>query len=163
MIINFRDTKGDFKVLDNYISYQDDSSFAVSVTANTRGFLPARSYISMYGLSLGEIQNIEDQCNASNKCIFIENTTPKVIVVPHTKGKNSQQTIDNFLDIISQNKTEILHFTHYNWLLSFPEEEIRLLLKTLINPKLITTLKEIYIDTPEVILFERILNDIRAK
>ena len=162
MLIKFRDTNGDFKIIDNYKDYQNNPTFAISVTANTRGFLPARSYISMYGLNLDKIQNIEDQCNDSNKCIFIRDTEPKVIVVPHTKGKNSQDTIDNFLDVISQNKIEILHFTHYNWLLSFPEPEIRLLLKTLINPKLVTTLKEIYIDTPEVILFERIINDIRA-
>ena len=162
MIISFRDTKGDFKVLDNYEDYQNDTTFAISVTANTRGFLPARSYISMYSLSLGKIQNIEDQCNASNKCIFIENTRPKVIVVPHTKGKKSQETIDSFLDVITNNKIETLHFTHYNWLLSFPETEIKLLLTALINPKLITTLKVIYIDTADVVQFEKILTDIRT-
>jgi len=162
MLIKFRDTNGDFKIIDNYKDYQNNPTFAISVTANTRGFLPARSYISMYGLNLDKIQNIEDQCNDSNKCIFIEDTEPKVIVVPHTKGKDSQDTIDNFLHIISCNKIEALHFTHYNWLLTFPEEEIRLLLKTLIAPKLITSLKEIYIDTPDLLMFERILNDIRA-
>lgn len=162
MIINFRDTKGDFRIIDNYTHYQNDPTFAFSVTANTRGFLPARSYISTYGLSLDKIQDIEDQCNASNKCIFIENTVPRAIVVPHTKGKNSQEIIDNFLEVITRNKIETLHFTHYNWLLSFPESEIRLLLIALINPKLITTLKVIYIDTPDVAQFEKILNDIRA-
>jgi len=162
MLIKFRDTNGDFKIIDNYKDYQNNPTFAISVTANTRGFLPARSYISMYGLNLDKIQNIEDQCNDSNKCIFIGDTEPKVIVVPHTKGKVSQDTIDNFLHIISCNKIEALHFTHYNWLLTFPEEEIRLLLKTLIAPKLITSLKEIYIDTPDLLMFERILNDIRA-
>ena len=162
MLIKFRDTNGDFKIIDNYKDYQNNPTFAISVTANTRGFLPARSYISLYGLNLDKIQNIEDQCNDSNKCIFIEDTEPKVIVVPHTKGKDSQDTIDNFLHIISCNKIEALHFTHYNWLLTFPEEEIRLLLKTLIDPKLITSLKEIYIDTPDLLMFERILNDIRA-
>jgi hypothetical protein len=162
MIINFRDTQGDFKIINNFINYKNDSTFAISITANTRGFLPARSYISIYRLSLDKIQKIEDECNSENRCMFIEDTTPKVVVVPHTKGKNSQDTIDNFLDVISENRIETLHFTHYNWLLSFPEPEIRLLLKALINPKLITTLKEIYIDTPEVIIFERILNDIRA-
>ena len=161
MIINFRDTKGDFKVIDNYKDYQNDPTFAISVTANTRGFLPARSYISMYGLSLDKIQSIEDQCNKLNKSIFIGNTIPEVIVVPHTKGKNSQETIDNFLDVITKNKIETLHFTHYNWLLSFPEPEIRLLLMALISQKLVTTLKVIYIDTPNVAHFEKILNEIR--
>lgn len=162
MIINFRDTQGDFKIVDNFIDYKNDSTFAISITANTRGFLPARCYISEYSLSLDKIQRIENECNSENKCMFIEDTTPKVLLVPHTKGKNSQDTIDNFLDVISENKIETLHFTHYNWLLSFPESEIRLLLKALINPNLITSLKEIYIDTPKVIVFEKILNDIRS-
>jgi hypothetical protein len=65
------------------------------------------------------------------------------------------------LDVITNNKIETLHFTHYNWVLSFPEPEIRLLLTALINPKLITTLKVIYIDTPNVAEFEKILNEIR--
>ena len=82
--------------------------------------------------------------------------------MPHTKGKNSLETIDNFVDVITKNNIETLHFTHYNWLLSFPEQEIRLLLTALINPKLITTLKVIYIDTPDVFKFQKILNDIRA-
>jgi hypothetical protein len=161
MIINFRDTKGDFKLLDNFIDYQNDPNFAVSITANTRGFLPAKAYIFIYGLSLDKIQNVEDDCNAKNRCIFIEDTEPKVIVVPHTKGRNSQYTIDNFLDVISFHKIETLHFTHYNWLLSFPEEEIKLLLKSLADPKLKTSLKQIYIDTPDVILFKKILNEIQ--
>jgi hypothetical protein len=162
MIINFRDTKGDFKVLDNFIDYQNDPTFAVSITANTRGFLPAKEYIHTYHLNLDKIQNIEDECNSKNRCIFIEDSIPKVVFVPRTKGKNTDYTTDNFFETIAHYKIETLHFTHYNWLLSFPEEEIRLLLKNLTDPKLETSLKQIYIDTPDVVLFEKILDDIQT-
>ena len=67
MIINFRDTQGDFKIINNFINYKNDSTFAISITANTRGFLPARSYISIYRLSLDKIQKIEDECNSENR------------------------------------------------------------------------------------------------
>lgn len=63
MLINFRDTKGEFKILDNYKDFKNDPTFAISITANTRGFLPASTYISMYGLSLDKLQKYEDmQC-----------------------------------------------------------------------------------------------------
>ena len=106
------------------------------------------------------IQNVEDKCNSSNECILIENLIPKIILVPHTKGRDSQNIIDNFLNIIRINNIELVHFTHYSWLLSFPEEELNTLLSTLHKTKKISTLKKIVIDTPNVILFERLLKKI---
>jgi hypothetical protein len=106
------------------------------------------------------IQNVEDKCNSSNECILIENLIPKIILVPHTKGRDSQNIIDNFLNIISINNIELVHFTHYSWLLSFPEEELKTLLSTLVKTKKISSLKKIVIDTPRVMLFENLLKKI---
>jgi len=158
MNVIFRDTKGNFEVIDAYLN---EPNFAVSITANTRGFLPALGYIHAYHLSLDKIQDIESKCNVNFKCAFIENLSPKVILVPHTKGKDSQDVIDDFLEVITNNNLETVHFTHYNWLLSFPEIEVKMLLAKLYNPAIITTLKKIIIDTPNVTLFENILSEIK--
>jgi hypothetical protein len=158
MNIIFRNTNGDFNVINDYIN---EPKFAVSITANTRGFLPARSYIYAYRLSLNSLQSFEDVCNLKNKCIFLENLIPNVILVPHTKGKDSQFIIDDYILTITSNCIETIHFTHYNWLMTFPKEEIKILISALVNSKITTSLKKVIIDTPNVGLFENILSEVK--
>jgi hypothetical protein len=161
MRIEFRDTAGEFKVVDGYVDYKTDPTFAVSITANIDGFLPAPIYLSAYNLKLDDIRKVAEKCNLDNKCILINDSDPKVILVPHTKGKNSDSTVKDFFELINQSKIEVLHFTHYNWLLSFPEDEVKLLLNTLNNVELKTSLLRIIIDTPNPAKFDKILNDIK--
>ncbi len=126
----------------------DEAHSAISVTANFNGFTPLWAIARAYHWDSDLIKAAAEECNKKCEVMILTELNPIVILVPKTKAEKNITTI--FKDLVdAANILDIkkLHFTHYSYMKSKkPLNEIKQILKILLDPSLHTSIKTVYWD-----------------
>lgn len=124
---------------------------AVSATANTQGFTPLTAIARKFDWDLDMIEREAAACNKEDTAIIVRTVTPKLLLVPATKGRGSRKKIEyRYLKALHGLDPICLHFTHYGFLQGrFPASEISWVLNLLLGQLLPVSIKMITVDVDE--------------
>jgi|GEM_PF-2221603 len=123
-------------------------SDVISATANCNGFTPLIAITKRYGWNLELIKRASAQCNQRGDIAVLDHLSPKLLLVPSTKGKMEA----NFLvtDLINASNAiaaDVLNFTHYGFIQSrLAVAEITSILKILLDPKTSSSIRVVVWD-----------------
>lgn len=110
---------------------------SISATANSRGFTMLGAIASYYIWDSKIINEATDQCNNRNEVCILDNKSTTLLLVPKTKGNNSEGNL--ILDLIEACKTinsKALRFSHYTFVKeNLPEKEIETILSAFLSSK----------------------------
>lgn len=92
---------------------------AISATANVSGFTQLTAIARCYGWSPRRVNAVAMQCNMRREVAVVQDVTPKLFLVPHTRrDDDSIALMQDLLDACGACSVSTLHFTHYGMLTS---------------------------------------------
>ena len=124
----------------------------ISATANMEGFTPLRAIGNMQGWDEKLIEMATEECNDQGQIAIVSECSPTLLLVPKTKNRVTPLRQIDFLtkDLIAAvNKIDakFLHFTHFSFIQGqLPFGEIDAIFRSLLNPKIETSLEIIYFE-----------------
>ena len=124
----------------------------ISATANMKGFTPLRAIRNRQGWEEKLIELAAKECNDQGEIAIVSECSPTLLLVPKTKNRVTPLRQIDFLtkDLIAAvNKlnAKYLHFTHFGFVQGIlPFDEIYAIFRSLLNPKIETSLEIIYFE-----------------
>jgi hypothetical protein len=101
-----------------------ESADLVVATANGSIFSPLAQIAASYGWDFAKLKTASKKCNKNKSLAFIHQN-PLLVLVPKTNGdSDATPTINELANAIRENNVNLIHFTHYGFLQSFPTQEI---------------------------------------
>ena len=137
------------KVSYTHYESRDINNYAISVTANDRGFVPLSAVLRHFNIPIESIMQIIAEVN-KYKVIRVFRYThkhPAIILVPRTFGSSKEESkveyyISNIISYCNYMNIQQLQFMHYSFVnKELQADELRRILKVVLNPIVQITLK----------------------
>ena len=125
---------------------------AISATANARGFTPLTAIARTYGWQREYLEMASADCNRRQEIAVVSNVTPRLLLVPKTRGDggwlpDADHLLIDLLAAVKHLRLRSLHFTHFGFLQGRPPVmEMRRLLELLLSPLQTSSLSVLYWD-----------------
>ena len=112
-----------------------DGDMPISATANWDGFTPLGSIARKFNWNTSLLKKAVEECNDKNQIAIINQVSPKLFLVPKTRGKGAANfLINDLLDAFEETGTKVANFTHYGFVQNkLPKDEVRTILIEMIK------------------------------
>lgn len=122
----------------------------VSVSANLAGFTMINAVSRALGYDWDHVKSVAEVANIRKEVICISDISPRLIIVPKTRGRNYPPTRRLLAQVLSEansHKTKILHMTHYGFCNGLSDRAApTAIFRDLMYPHLKTTIERVIFD-----------------
>lgn len=136
----------------SYTHYHGDkeiSNYAISVTANLRGFVPLTAVLRYFGIQRHQVEDLVDLVNKEKviRTFRFSYKHPTIILVPRTNGSTRDESkceyyISEIIAFCNYMNIQQLQFMHYSFINGkLQTNELRRILKVVLNRVVIINLK----------------------